>query len=180
MNAQTATINKEIASLLNQSENGNSLFISDVDESLSFYCNLGNGWWMEVHHCFENSPSFHTHVHQTTEDEVACRITSQIAGWQAIKCNVNGVRLDEDGCVSPVSKAIMGKVCEAMGYGIEDGFDDAISEAINLHASSSLKALQNELKSLESTFSRMGGRGVEIADEIDSLRIAISSRNRNQ
>ena len=53
---------------------------------------------------------------------------------------------------------------------------DMIESAILENKGSSRKALQASLRSLEATFGAAGGRGVENADEIDKLRIALAVR----
>ena len=65
-------------------------------------------------------------------------------------------------------------VAEALGYEV-DG--EQIREAIETHKDRDTATLVKELKWKEEAFEWIGGRGVELADEIDSLRIALSARD---
>jgi ribosomal protein L12E/L44/L45/RPP1/RPP2 len=65
-------------------------------------------------------------------------------------------------------------VAEALGYEVDD---EQIEEAIETHKEKDTGTLVKELKRKEYAFKRAGGRGVELADEIDSLRIALSARD---
>jgi ribosomal protein L12E/L44/L45/RPP1/RPP2 len=65
-------------------------------------------------------------------------------------------------------------VTEALGYEVDD---EQISEAIESHKEKDAAKLVKELKWKGEAFERAGGRGVELADEIDSLRIALSARD---
>jgi ATP-dependent protease HslVU (ClpYQ) ATPase subunit len=65
-------------------------------------------------------------------------------------------------------------VAEALGYEVDD---EQIREAIETHKDEDTGTLVKELKWKEEAFKRAGGRGVELADEIDSLRIALSARD---
>lgn len=65
-------------------------------------------------------------------------------------------------------------VAEALGYEVDD---EQIRQAIETHKGKGTGTLVKELKWKEGAFDRAGGRGVELADEIDSLRIALSARD---
>ncbi len=65
-------------------------------------------------------------------------------------------------------------VAEELGYEVDD---EQIREAIDTHREKGTAMLVEELKWKEEAFKRAGGRGVELADEIDSLRIALAARD---
>jgi hypothetical protein len=62
---------------------------------------------------------------------------------------------------------------EAVGW---DVTSDEVAEAMTRHGSSSLDTLRKCLEDRETVFDANGARGVELADQIDSLRIAIAVR----
>lgn len=66
------------------------------------------------------------------------------------------------------------RVAEALGH-VPD--DETIIAAIRDHADTDTDALREELAEKEIVFNANGGRGVELADEIDSLRTAITARD---
>lgn len=62
---------------------------------------------------------------------------------------------------------------EALGYEVDD---DTIQAAIDTHHGrhATLAETKLELEGKEAEFNRAGGRGVELADEIDTLRVFIA------
>jgi hypothetical protein len=68
-------------------------------------------------------------------------------------------------------------IAEAMGY-LPD--DDTITNAIEEHESEDTATFQTALRKKETVFQAQGGRGVELADQIDSLRIALVLRTTGQ
>jgi hypothetical protein len=75
----------------------------------------------------------------------------------------------------PIAEEQREAVAEALGDWNVD--DDAIRNAVETHKDKSKAALSRELKQNVRQFKRAGGRGVELADEIDSLRIALAVRS---
>lgn len=67
----------------------------------------------------------------------------------------------------------MDKVTEAMGYEVEA---QQIENAVHEYQNISTARLKRELKRLETIFEAVGGRGVDLADKIDNIRIAIAAR----
>jgi len=67
----------------------------------------------------------------------------------------------------------MDKVTEAMGYEVDP---QQIENAVHEHQNVSTARLKRELKRLETVFNAKGGRGVDLADQIDNIRIAIAVR----
>jgi hypothetical protein len=64
----------------------------------------------------------------------------------------------------------------ATGCGLYELDDSEISEYVNKHAGSPLSRLREDERDKAAAFDRAGGRGAELADEIDSLRVAIAIR----
>ncbi len=64
-------------------------------------------------------------------------------------------------------------VAEAIGRDVED---EEIEAALARH-SGRLSQLRSDLRRHEAAFDAAGGRGVELADDIDGLRIAIAARS---
>ena len=64
-------------------------------------------------------------------------------------------------------------VTEALGHEIDD---EEIEVAVDEHESVDTKELKKELKLKEIQLNALGGRDVELADEIDSIRIALAVR----
>lgn len=83
-----------------------------------------------------------------------------------------------DNIVSALEERRLGGIVEAasnvLGYDVDE---DRVREALDEYGDTPLKALKKALKEREKTFKDQGGRGVDLADEIDSLRIAIAVRN---
>lgn len=67
----------------------------------------------------------------------------------------------------------MDKVTIAMGYEVES---QQIKNAVHEYQNVSTARLKRELKRLETVFNAAGGRGVDLADQIDNIRIAIAVR----
>lgn len=72
-----------------------------------------------------------------------------------------------------VGGAAMDAVEEAMGYEVDA---DVVMAAIEKHAGTATDKLQAKLQVKERMLESRGGRGVELADEIDALRIAVTVR----
>lgn len=51
-----------------------------------------------------------------------------------------------------------------------------MAEAIALHEGTDMRDLKHRLRKKTALFEAAGGRGVELADEIDDLRIAMAAR----
>jgi hypothetical protein len=65
-------------------------------------------------------------------------------------------------------------VAEALG---RESSDEEIDEAVEWHRNTPTKQLRAELRKNVWAFDLMGGRGVELADLIDSQRIALALLN---
>ena len=78
---------------------------------------------------------------------------------------------DED--FPSISQAQRDAVTEALGYEIDDA---SIQEAVELFSDQLDLTVINELHEREIVFKAAGGLGVELADEIDQLRIVIAVR----
>jgi len=65
-------------------------------------------------------------------------------------------------------------VTEALGYEVDDA---VIQEAVELFSDKNTSELTTELHSRKIIFQAAGGRGVELADEIDQLRITLAVRD---
>ncbi len=91
---------------------------------------------------------------------------------------IAAARNNLDNIVSALESRRVAGIVEAasnvLGYDVEE---DRVREALDEHGETPLKALKKALKEKEKTFKDQGGRGVDLADEIDSLRIAIAVRN---
>ena len=61
----------------------------------------------------------------------------------------------------------------ALGYEVEDA---AIQNAVAQWESMDTHALRHHLKGIRLQFDANGGRGIELADEIDSVEIALAVR----
>jgi hypothetical protein len=64
-------------------------------------------------------------------------------------------------------------VAETLG---RESSDEEIDEAVEWHRNTPTKKLRAELRKNVYAFDRLGGRGVELADLIDSQRIALALR----
>jgi hypothetical protein len=64
---------------------------------------------------------------------------------------------------------------EELGYEVEE---DWLDNLLDQYESWSMKELRAELRDLEDAFAKRGGRGVDLADEIDALRVVIAVRRR--
>ncbi len=72
-----------------------------------------------------------------------------------------------------MEQTIRDAVADALGYEVPDAvITDALAE-LKGHATKTLKA---RLKKKEAAFEEAGGRGVDVADEIDQLRIVLAAR----
>lgn len=65
---------------------------------------------------------------------------------------------------------------DATGYDSDTMSDDQIALYMFNNANKPLYVMESELADKEKIFEYNGGRGVELADEIDSLRVAIAIR----
>jgi hypothetical protein len=74
-----------------------------------------------------------------------------------------------------MNKQTRDAVAEALGYCPDDG---VIASALDEHADTATTTLRTRLRRKEAEFRQAGGRGVDLADEIDSLRIALAVRKR--
>lgn len=63
---------------------------------------------------------------------------------------------------------------ESVGWALSD---KDVEDALAAYASTPTPQLEDKLEKLINTFEAAGGRGVELADEIDKLRIAIAARH---
>lgn len=63
-------------------------------------------------------------------------------------------------------------VAEAMGYEIED---EQIKHALEVYVGRDVEYLENELSHASELLYTKGGRGVDLAEEIDRLRIVIAA-----
>lgn len=72
-----------------------------------------------------------------------------------------------------INQTIRDAVSDALGYEVDD---TRIKEAVNEYGGEVTEELRKTLRAKESAFEEHGGRGVDLADEIDNLRIAIAVR----
>ncbi len=73
-----------------------------------------------------------------------------------------------------VTKAMLNAASEALGWEVDA---DRINEIVYHVGSNTLEEAQAKLKGKEVEFEARGGRGVELADEIDELRAYIAFYN---
>lgn len=71
------------------------------------------------------------------------------------------------------SVKIRGAVADAMGYYVED---EQITQALDNYAKMPIREVRKRFKKAWDIFEEQGGRGVELADEIDELRIVLAAR----
>lgn len=69
------------------------------------------------------------------------------------------------------------KVAKALGFAVEDIDNVQIINALADVEHESTEALKKSLKAKQTEFKKAGGRGVKLAEEIDSLRIVLAVRS---
>ena len=79
--------------------------------------------------------------------------------------------MSDDTDDSDVTEADCRAASDEMGYDVDA---DRVEEALANQGSLSLAEAQESLIRAEADFERAGGRGVELAEEIDDLRIIIA------
>jgi hypothetical protein len=72
-----------------------------------------------------------------------------------------------------ITQAIRDVVAESLGYEVGD---DRIRDAVAGYEAKTAGHLRKTLQANKAAFEQLGGRGVDLAEEIDSLRIAIAAR----
>lgn len=73
-----------------------------------------------------------------------------------------------------INQTIRDAVADALGYDVDVA---RIKEAVSEYEGEVTDDLRKTLRAKESAFEEHGGRGVDLADEIDNLRIAIAVRS---
>lgn len=63
---------------------------------------------------------------------------------------------------------------DALGYDVKE---DRVERAVAAHADQDTKSLRRRLRDRSGWFQAFGGRGVELAEEIDDLRIVLAVRS---
>jgi hypothetical protein len=99
----------------------------------------------------------------------------RMKAWQAYldnACDEEDEDLDQD--LPQVPVAVHRAVSDALGYSVNLW---EIQEAVELLSDKPTVELQRELKDCEQQFESAGGRGVELADRIDTLRVALAARS---
>ncbi len=74
-----------------------------------------------------------------------------------------------------ITQTIRNVVADELGHYLED--DNQISNAVAFYSAHATRFLKSELQEKSDILHESGGRGVELADEIDNLRIVIALRN---
>jgi hypothetical protein len=72
-----------------------------------------------------------------------------------------------------MDRRIIRAASNALGY---DVGEDRVAQAMATHESSDTRTLRSQLRERVAVFEAGGGRGIELAEEIDSLRIALAAR----
>lgn len=72
-------------------------------------------------------------------------------------------------------KAYQNRLTAVLGY-IPNHY--RIQEAVNEFSHLTMREVRSKLVQLEKEFSKVGGRGIILADDIDALRISVAVRGR--
>lgn len=62
----------------------------------------------------------------------------------------------------------------ALGYELDD---ERVADAIAVHEDTDTRELEHQLRKKRAEFDAAGNHGVDLADEIDDLRIALAARS---
>ena len=76
-----------------------------------------------------------------------------------------------------ITQEMLADAAEATGY--DDIDEDRVRSALHEYDGVDAAALKRRLQAAETKFDRAGGRGVALAEEIDTMRIAIAARRRS-
>jgi hypothetical protein len=72
-----------------------------------------------------------------------------------------------------MDQRIVRAASNALGYDVDE---DRVAQALAAHEGSDTRTLRRQLRERVAIFEAAGGRGVELAEEIDGLRIALAAR----
>lgn len=93
-----------IQSLLedSMSERGNNLFVTNESSKLAFFSKVSDTQYFQFAYTPCNYPTIESNIIDLTDAELTEHINSNFVGWHVSKCNVEGIKIDNEGCVAEI------------------------------------------------------------------------------
>lgn len=102
-------------------ERGNTLLTSLDSGDFTSYMELPGGGYLEIDFRHANYPALNVATLDITPDALLKHIHTRLFGWYVSKGNLDGLRIDEGGCVaSPVKEHYLNEECPDCGEPIPD------------------------------------------------------------
>lgn len=81
-------------------DRGNVMLTCEDCDDFSFYGRLPSGGWLEVTYRLGNYPKVNVAALDISDEQLAQHINDKLQGWFVDKANVNGLNIDQAGCIA--------------------------------------------------------------------------------